>query len=127
MIDLNIGTGNAVLLDSGDPLTFNYSYKFKSSLTKERISLSIWIKNRGEKEVIMSDLKFTSKIFPVKPITTGWLTKLKKVVYRMRTNVDIFSLLAFVNGGREGASLGLPPPSTDSRCILEASLTRTLS
>ena len=126
MIDLNIGTCNAVLLDSGDPLTFNYSYKFKSSLTKESISGSIWMKSSGEKEVIMSELKFTSKTFPVKSRTTGRMTKLKKVLYKMRTNVDSFSLLVFVNGGREGAFLA---PSTDSLsgCILEASLTRTLS
>ena len=41
----------------------------------------------------------------------------------MRTNVESFSLLVFVNAGSEGATLTLPAPWTDSLsgCILEAS------
>ena len=84
------------------------------------------MKSRGKKEVMMSDIDLTSMIFPVNRRTTGWLIKLKKALYKMRTNVESFSLLVFVNAGSEGATLTLPAPWTDSLsgCILEASRPR---
>ena len=75
----------------------------------------------------MSEIDFTSMIFPENHRTTGWLTKFKKALYKMRTSVDSFSLLVFLNAGREAVSLTRPLPRTDSLsgCLLEASLTRT--
>ena len=72
----------------------------------------------------MSDTDLTSMIFPVKCITTGWLATLKKALYKMRTNVDSFSLLVFLNAGREGASL--TRTDSPSGSLLEASLARTV-
>ena len=74
----------------------------------------------------MSDIDLTSMIFPVKRRTTTWLKKLKKALYKMRTKVDSFSLLVFLNAGREGASLTLHAPRTDSlsSSLLKASLSR---
>ena len=63
-----------------------------------------------EKEVMMSDIDFTRMIFPEKWRMTGWVTKVTKALYKMRTNVDSFSLLVFVKAGREGASLARPAP-----------------
>ena len=74
----------------------------------------------------MSDIDLTSMIFPVKRRTTTWLKKLTKALYKMRTKVDSFSLLVFLNAGREGASLTLHAPRTDSlsSSLLKASLSR---
>ena len=74
----------------------------------------------------MSEIDFTSMIFPENHRTTGWLTKFKKALYKMRTSVDSFSLLVFLNAGREGASLTLHAPRTDflSSSLLKASLSR---
>ena len=82
---------------------------------------------RGESEEIMSDVVFTSMIFAEMFRTTGLMITLKKALYKMRTSVDSFSLLVFLNAGREGVSLTRPVPRTDSLsgCLLEASLTRT--
>ena len=74
----------------------------------------------------MTDIEFKSKTFPVKRRTGYRLRNLKQVVYKMRTNVDSFSLLVFLNAGREGASLTLHAPRTDSlsQSLLKASLSR---
>ena len=81
---------------------------FTTSLRKERISFSICTMTRGEKEVIMMEINFTRMTFPEKWRTTGWVTKLKKALYKMKTNVDNFSLLVFLKAGREGAPLTRP-------------------
>ena len=60
---------------------------------------------RGEKEVMINCIDFTSMIFPEKCITTGWQTKLKKALYKRKSNVDSFSLLVFLKAGREGVTL----------------------
>ena len=58
----------------------------------------------------MSEIEFTSMIFPVNHRTIGRLTNLKQTLHQMRTNVDSFSLLMFLNGGREGATLTRTAP-----------------
>ena len=56
---------------------------------------------RGENEVKMSDIAFTRMTFPEKCKTNGWLMKLKKALYKTKTNVDIFSLLVSLKAGRD--------------------------
>ena len=68
------------------------------------------MKSSGEKEVMMREIDLTRMMLPVNRRTTGWMTKLKKALYKMRTNVESFSLLVFVNAGSEGATLTLPAP-----------------
>ena len=77
---------------------------------------------RGENEVMINCIDFTSMIFPEKCITTGWLMKLKKALYKTKSNVDSFSLLVFLKAGREGETLIRPALQTGSRSLLEASL-----
>ena len=56
---------------------------------------------RGENEVKMSDIAFTRMTFPEKCKTNGWLMKLKKALYKTKTNVDIFSFLVSLKAGRD--------------------------
>ena len=67
---------------------------------------------------MMRDVVFTSMIFAEMCRTTGLMMTLKKALFKMRTNVDSFSLRVFVKAGREGAT------RSDSRFLWKISLLR---